>query len=259
MVLEIFLVLVERVVLVDVLDIGRRLVGRLVALGRVLGVGRVAFGEVDALVAVEDAHLVAVEVCAAIVVVVVACRVCHNAVEDLGRYLALDLLQVLLIGGIELFLLGGEAVKAYVLSHARAGFIIKSVGHTGAYWHASPHGLGVVRRVVVEGQTAFIEFLTVLEHVLADLPEVDVEFAAITLVVARVDERVEHPEFDVLDVLRLEVGVVELTHHTAPVLLWILQASVGVEVGVEVVSTSFGGVVGEVEHVERRGFRIGVL
>ena len=89
-VLEIFLVLIEGVVLVDILHVRRCLVGRLVALRRVLGVGRVAFGQVDALVAVEDADAVAVEIRATVVVVVVARWVGPDAIEHFGRHFPLD-------------------------------------------------------------------------------------------------------------------------------------------------------------------------
>ena len=156
-------------------------------------------------------------------------------------------------------MLAVEAVETDILTCARASFIIERVGDAGAGGHASPYGRGVIGLVVVDGQSALVELLAILEHVLAYLTEVDVEFATVALVVARVDEGVEHPELDVFEVLRLEVGVVHLAHHAAPVLLRGQESAVCVKVGVEVVGSSLGGIIGQVQHVQRSGLLVGVL
>ena len=77
-ILEELLVLVERVVLVDVLHVGCRLVRCVVALGARVVVGRVALRVVYVLVAAQDRCLHLVVVGTAEVVVVVACRVCPD-------------------------------------------------------------------------------------------------------------------------------------------------------------------------------------
>ena len=61
-VLVVFLVLVEREVLVDVFHVGRGFIGGAVGLGRVVGVDGVAVGVVDVFVTVENAALLAVVV-----------------------------------------------------------------------------------------------------------------------------------------------------------------------------------------------------
>ena len=71
--------------------------------------------------------------------------------------------------------------------------------------------------------------------------------------VAGVDEGVEHPELHVFDVGRFEVVGVQLAHHAAPARLRVGQPSVGIQVGVEVVGTPFGGIEGHVHHGQRAG------
>ena len=77
--------------------------------------------------------------------------------------------------------------------------------------------------------------------------------------VAVVDEGVEHPEFDVLDIHCLEVGVVHLAHHTAPLVGWAQEMTVGINVGGKVVGTTLVGIECQVEHVERRCRLVAVL
>ena len=61
-----------------------------------------------------------------------------------------------------------------------------------------------------------------------------------------IDKGVEHPKLDILDVGCLEVVGIEFAHHAAPVLLRIVERSVGIEVGVEVVRASLVGIISKV-------------
>ena len=252
-VLVILLVLVECVVLVDVLDIGCRLIGRAVALGRVLVVGRVALRHVDAFVATEDGSLHLVEVGAAEVVVVVVGGVVHDAVEGCRTDLSLNLGEELLVGFVRTLLVVVEAVVAHILQVARAGSGSEGVGHRTLRGNLTP--LRIVEALrPVDGHSALVELFAVAEDVLAHLAEVDVEVAAIPVgvgLVLAVEEGVEEPELDILDVGGLEVAGVELAHHAAPSCRGVGQRGVGVEVGVEVVRSSLGGIVGQVEDLER--------
>ena len=67
------------------------------------------------------------------------------------------------------------------------------------------------------------------------------------------DEGIEHPELHILDVGLLEIVGVEAPHHTAPVLRGVVERTVVVEVGVEVVGSALVRVVGDVHHRERGG------
>ncbi len=81
MILVILLIFVERIVLVDVLHVGSRLVGGVIILGLVVGIGRVSLRHVDALVPFEDGFLLLVVVRAAEIVVVIVGRVSPNGVK----------------------------------------------------------------------------------------------------------------------------------------------------------------------------------
>ena len=70
---------------------------------------------------------------------------------------------------------------------------------------------------------------------------------------SRVDEGVEHPELNVLNVGLFEVVGVEFAHHSSPVLLGCCKSAVCLQVGVEVVRSRFGRIVGEVEHAQGVG------
>ena len=75
MVLKELLVLVQRVIAVDILDIRLQRGSRTVTVGAAVRLGRVALRAVVVLVAVNDTNLIAIIIAAAVVVVVVACRV----------------------------------------------------------------------------------------------------------------------------------------------------------------------------------------
>ena len=118
MILVVFLILVEGVVLVDILDVGRGLVGGVVALRAVVAVGRVALRAVDELVALEDGQLHLVVVGAAEVVVVVVGGVVVDGVVDGWRHLALHLAEVLLVGAEGALFLIAQAIESHILQGA---------------------------------------------------------------------------------------------------------------------------------------------
>ena len=90
-----------------------------------------------------------------------------------------------------------------------------------------------------------------MENILAYFSEVYIEVAAILVgnpFAACVYERVEHPELDVFNVCLLKVVGIEFPHHSSPRLLRMVEMSIGVEVGGEVVRTALLGVESEVEN-----------
>ena len=249
-ILVVFFVFVERVVLVDVLDVGRGFVRGVVALGARVVVGRVALRIVDVFVATDDVGTHIVVVGTAEIVVVVVRRVVHNAVEHGGRHFSLNLPQKVLISLVTALFLVVHTIQTHVLTGSTATRRRKGVGDGRLRRNLTP--LGERESVgTIDGHTAFIEFLSVAQHVLAHFTEVDVEVAAVLVgigLLVRIKERVHHPEFDVSDVGGLEIGGFEFAHHTAPVLCRIVEFTVGCEVGVEVVRTTLVGVIGDVEN-----------
>ena len=253
LVLIVFLVFVERVVLVDVLDVGRGFVRGVVALGARVVVGRVALRIVDVFVATNHVGTNLVVVRAAEIVVVVVGRVVHDAVEHGGRHLALNLPQEILIRIERALLFIVQAVQTHVLQGAAAARGGKGIGDRRLRGNLAPlrERIGVG---AIHGHSALVEFLAVVEHVFAHLAEVDVEVAAIFVgvrLLVGVEEGVEQPEFDVFDVGGLEIGGFELAHHTAPVLRGVVEASVLREVGVEVVGSALVGIVRDVQNRQR--------
>ena len=180
-----------------------------------------------------------------------------DALVHLGTDAALDVGEVVHVGREQLLLLAAESVETHVLLGAVGTGIVEGIHEAGGRGYAAPLGLHVAAGLLGHGHTVLVELLTVLEYILAHLAEVDVHVATTGLGV--VDEGVEHPELDVLDVGTLKVGGRELAHDTAPALLGTAQLALGGEVGVEVVGATLVGVVGEVEHREGRRLAIGTL
>ena len=192
--------------------------------------------------------------------VVVVGGVGIDAVPHLLRHLAPQVVEEFLVSVEGLLFLVGESVVSHVLLvSSRYG---EGIGVGCGGWHLSP--LGESETVgSVDRHSALVEFLSVAEDVLAHLSEVDVEVASILrgiLFPVGVDERVEEPELDILDVGCFEVVGVQLPHHATPLSLRVVKASHGIEFGVEVVGSPFLGIIGEVEHGEgRRGAAVGAL
>ena len=121
--------------------------------------------------------------------------------------------------------------------------------------------IGEVGRAV-DGEPALIELLTVFEDVFGDFSEIDIEIASSSRfpTLFLVDERVEHPKLYILDIGSLEVVGVKAPHHAAPVLCGVVEGSVVVEIGIEVVRTTLVRVVGDVHTRQcRRGSRVATL
>ena len=150
----------------------------------------------------------------------------------------------------------GQTVQAHVLLLARTVGVGKGILLLlGLDGDAAPGRL-VETRSAVDGHGALVELLAVAQHVFRHLAQVDVEFAGVaagSAILAGVDEGVEHPELHILDVGLLEVGGLQAPHHAAPLLGGVHQRAVGVELRGQVVGAALLGVVGQVEHGQRRG------
>ena len=230
MVVVVFLVFVQRVVPVEVFHVGRGLIRRVVAFGARLAVGRVALRHVDALVAFQDAGFPTVVVASAEVVVVIVGRVGGNGLVGGVVHHGADALQEGLVVAEAALLFIVQTIESHVLQCPVAGVHKRIVLLRGG-GNLTPLG-GGVSVAAVDGQAVFVEFLSVVQDVLAHFSEVDIEFTSIGAVVACVGKGVHHPELYVLDVGHLEVVGVEFAHHAAPSHRWIGQRAVGIQVRV---------------------------
>ena len=172
-------------------------------------------------------------------------------------HLAAHVGQVVHVGGEHALLLAAQTVEAHILLRTVGPRIVEGIHQACSRRHAAPLRLRVGARHLRYGHTVLVEFLAVLQHILRHLTQVDVEVTAARLGV--VDEGVQHPELDVLDVRTLEVRRRQLSHDTAPALLRIGQLALGSQVRVQIVGTTLVGVVGQVQHRECRRLSVGTL
>ena len=129
------------------------------------------------------------------------------------------------VGSVGLLLGVGESVESHVLQLARAGGGCEGVSLCGLAWNLSPL-CGLEAAGAVDGHTALVELLSVAQHVLADLAQVDVQFSAVArrcAVLTGVDEGVEQPELHIFYIRLLEVGGLQPSHHASPLRCRVLQ------------------------------------
>ena len=163
--------------------------------------------------------------------VVITCRIGKDAVEHRLVHLALNLVEISTL--VEFLLLGiSQSVETHILQGSAATGGSKGIGHGALGRNLTPLGIGVALAAIYRHAT-LIEFLAITQDILAHLAQVDVEIATIIgsiSLFAGIDERIEHPELDVFDVCLLEIVGIQLTHHSAPVALRILQGSVSLQI-----------------------------
>ena len=165
-VLVVTLILVQRVVLADVLNIRASLITGVVRLRALICIRRVALWVIDALVAVKNRGTRVVEVGASVVVIVVASRILTPCLyEAVVLYNGADGIKPLFIGVIGLFLFICQSVQANVLLAAAARGGGEGVGLCGLLRNLTP--LGVRESIAaVDGHTALVELLAVAQHIL---------------------------------------------------------------------------------------------
>ena len=265
-ILVVALILVERVVLVDVFDVGHRARRLVESVSVVVVAEGVTLGTVVVLIPLEHAGLLFVVVVTAVVVIVVAGRVVEGrelVVFEFGNFcrrkFQSQIVDVVLIGREFEFGVGMQTVETDVLISARTGSVVEGVSHRRFGRNAPPNGFAGFVGAAVNGVSVFVSLETVFEDVFAYLTEVKVEVAAIACIghVDVVDKRVHKPELDVFDVRRLEVCVVEFAHNATPTALGIEQVEVGIDIRiVEVIRSAFGWVERQVERLDCRSLAI---
>ena len=188
--------------------------------------------------------------------VVVACRVLTPSLTDtVVDHLGAHGIDPILVGTELLLFSISQTVIAHILQVSRTTSGGEGVGLVGLHRDLSPLG-GGERVGTVDGHATLVEFLTVVQNVLADLTKVDVKVTGIVgggSVLTGIDKRIEQPELDIFDVCLFKIVGIKLTHHTTPLRLGLLQRTVWIEVGRQVIRSSLLGVIGQVEHGQRRG------
>ena len=139
-VLVVFFVFVERIVLVDVFHIGRRLVRRVVAFAALIAVGRVALGVVYAFVSLQDGQFGTVVIRAAEVVVVVVGGVGLYRIEYGRAHPAPYRVEERLVSGERTLLVIVQSVKPNVLQCPRSTRCREGVSCGGLGGYLTPLG-----------------------------------------------------------------------------------------------------------------------
>ena len=260
LILIVALVFVQRIVLVDILHIGIGLVGRVIAFRLLVVVGGVALRHIDALVTFQNASAPLVVIAATEVVVVIVRGVAGPRLTD--TIVDIDGVEEIGISGKGTLFVVVQTIQTDVLSGTGSGSGSKGIGLGSLFGNAAPLCLGIGGRAV-NGHTALVELLSVAQNILADFSEVDIEVATVFRGFRfglAIDKRIEQPELDILDIGRLEVVGVELTHHAAPATEGLVQRTFLRDVGREVIGAALGGIVCQVEDGQRiRSSAIGRL
>ena len=253
-VLVVFLVLVEGVVLVYVLDIRREGRSRTVRLGLLLGGGGVTLRTVVVFVSLQYRHFFSIVVRTSVVVEVIARgvvtrreTVVRPTVPNLRRNACLKVREVLPVSRPVLFLRGAQTVQTDVLRSSRTRFVAERYHRACRPRHVAPDSridASLVRSRY--RQTVLKSLLAVSQNILADVTEVDVQLAVVTLRVGQCG--VHQPELDILYVRTLKIRVVQPPHDTCPPFLWVRQVTVGAHLACgDVILAAIGRVVREVE------------
>ena len=66
------------------------------------------------------------------------------------------------------------------------------------------------------------------QNILADITQVDIQVTTLKGSIIISQEWIHQPELDILDIRFFKVGVIQLTHNTAPTSLWVGQLTIHV-------------------------------
>ena len=157
--------------------------------------------------------------------------------------------EVIGVGSKRTLLIRVQPIKSHILHGTCPGSVIKSIDYAAVGRHTSPDCLLIFRSITIDRHTILKELLTIFQNILGDVAKVDVEVAPLPFrTFVCIDERVQQPEFYVLNVGRLEVCHVQLTHHSPETLLRIIELALGIEIRVKVVRTTLVGIISHVQY-----------
>ena len=166
------------------------------------------------LVTVEDRHFFLVVVRTPVVMEVIARRVIPRretvaspSAPDVRADLALQFRQVLAVDRPTQLLRGAQTVQTDVLHSSRALFVTERHDGTRRPRNKTPdraiHASLIRRR---NRQTVLEGLLAIAQNILADITEVDIQLAFVSVGVRQ--RRIHQPELDILDIRLLEIRVV---------------------------------------------------
>ncbi|OAV73378.1 hypothetical protein Barb6_00308 [Bacteroidales bacterium Barb6] len=115
---------------------------------------------------------------------------------------------------------------------------------------APPYGGVRFCRVAVYGQPVLKELLLVSENILRYFTKIDIEVAPLRRRI--INERVKHPELDILNVCRFKVALLDFPHHTPPAFLRLGKRTIGIDVvGIEVIGPALIRIIRHIQYPQR--------
>ena len=254
-ILEILLIFVQRIVLVDVLHIRCRFIGGIITLGTAFAVRRIALRVVDVLISVKDGRTHLIPVRASEIVIVIPGWVGKDTVEHRLVHLALYLVEIGTL--VEFLLFGiGQAIESHILQGTASAGGGKCVCHGTLRRNLTPLRIGEAV-AAIHRHSALIKLLAIPQDVLAHLAQVDVEVATVVgciRLLSGIDERIKHPELDILHVCLLEIVGIQLAHHSTPVAGRIGKGTIRLQIGyIEVVRSRLRWIVSQIENTQGAG------
>ena len=210
----------------------------------------------------QDWRLNAVEIRTTKVMIIVVCRVFPYRIPNGSVHSSLHRCKIILITCKLLFFLIIQSVKAKVLQFTTTTRCREGIIYRRLRWNFSPL-CGDIRRRSINRQTTFIKLFTIAQHVFRHLSKVNVEVATILCRIASpvtVNKWVHKPELNIFNISRFKVVSVQLSHHTAPMLLWVKQLSCRRKIGIKIIWTALVGVISHVQNRQcRRCTTVGTL
>ena len=260
-ILIVFFVLVQRIILIDILDIGHRGSRHGIGFGAGIGCRRIAFGAAIVFVAFDDTDLGRIVIGATIMMEIVAGgvvqwreRIVLKSGQRRGCQCVAQSFDIVFVGWKCKFVVGAQAVQAHILIFAGTGAVVERQHHRLFARHTSPHGGIGLCGIAIDGHAVFEKLFTIFQNILRHIAQVEIQIAALSRAQRIVHKRVHQPKLQVLDVGRFEIAGFQLAHHAAPTFFGILQFARGhIHAGdIHIVRTTFVGIETQVQHRQIR-------
>ena len=178
MILVVFLIFVQRIVLIDILYIRRCFIRGVVTLVVVVIVWWVTLWVVDALISFKDRSLLCIPVRTTEIVVVIISRVCPYWVEDSLIGISTSSCKEVLIRSKLLFFFISQSIKADILFRTTTLWGCEGVSNRTLCWYFTPL-CGCPWVATIYRHTTLVELLTIFQYVLRHLSKVNVEVTTI--------------------------------------------------------------------------------
>ena len=143
-----------------------------------------------------------------------------------------------------------QTVKTKVLLLTCTCLVGESAYRGRCFRHASPNGvLRLISLIVFAYRKAILKgFLSVFENIFAHVAKVDIEVATFPIRVGVGETRIHNPKLYIFYIGFLEIGVVNLSHDTAPTLLGVSELTIGINlICADIIRSAFGRVEREIE------------